>query len=89
MRIAVTRADQEVARLDVLLADRLGEDVDPRVRLIADADLDIGRRTQDQWPTDPDRQVIWLDGQTGEVVAVSVAAAGTVITPAGSPSVGA
>lgn len=42
-RISVTPADQELARLDITLAERLGEDVDPRVRRIAEADLTLTR----------------------------------------------
>lgn len=47
MKIAVTRADQDVARLDVALAERLGERVDPAIKMIADMDrstLDVGQR---------------------------------------------
>lgn len=73
MRIAVTPADQVLARLDVDLAARLGEDVDPRVEMIARADLSRfnGHLGQgDSTPTLPPA-VVWLDDQTGEVVAVS------------------
>jgi len=38
MRTVITRADQNIARLDVKLAERLGEPVDPRVRAIAEMD---------------------------------------------------
>lgn len=38
MSTTITRADQDLARLDVKLAERLGEPVDPRVKAIADMD---------------------------------------------------
>lgn len=38
MKTAITRADQDIARLDVKLAERLGEPVDPRVKAIAELD---------------------------------------------------
>ena len=37
-KIVIRRADQDVARLDVKLAQRLGEPVEPRVQKIADMD---------------------------------------------------
>lgn len=38
MKTVITRADQDIARLDVELAERLGEPVDPRVKAIAEMD---------------------------------------------------
>ncbi|WP_299449056.1 hypothetical protein [uncultured Serinicoccus sp.] len=52
--IVITRADQDVARLDVKLAQRLGEPVDPRVQKIADMDratLPDTRRPTQEGPT--------------------------------------
>lgn len=72
MRIAVTPADREVARLDVALAERLGEDVDPTVRLIAEMDLPASGRSSAR-PDLLGPRAVWLDDRTGEVVAVSVA----------------
>lgn len=74
MKIAVTPADQELARLDVLLAERLGEDVDPRVKLIADADLSVAAPVgDDSLPDAPGPRAVYLNDKTGEIVAVAVA----------------
>lgn len=74
MRIAVTPADQELARLDVALAERLGEEVDPRVKIIADADLSpvhAESTTVDRLPDDaPSTDALFIDDSTGEPVAV-------------------
>lgn len=70
MKIGVSPADQVLAQLDVELAERLGESVDPGIKMIADADLSAftgypgwsiasgGRR----------QPVVWLDMEPGKVV---------------------
>lgn len=72
MKIAVTPADQAVARLDVLLAQQLGEDVDPRVKFIAEADFAVPEHDDERLPDAPSSNVVYLDDTTGEVVAVGV-----------------
>lgn len=41
MRNRLTPADRALARLDVVLAERLGEEVDPRVRALAEAEFSL------------------------------------------------
>ena len=68
MKIAVTPADQAVARLDIKLAEQLGEEVDPKVRLIAEADLSIA--SEEHLPEEVVSNSVFLDDETGEPVAV-------------------
>ncbi len=70
MRIGVSPADQVLARLDVELAERLGESVDPGIKMIADVDLS-GFTGYPGWSVASGgrrRTVVWLDMETGEVV---------------------
>lgn len=70
-RIAVTPADQQLARLDVLLAERLGEEVDPRVAKIARADLSLVKTLPDGGVPGALRpHGVWLDDESGEVYAL-------------------
>lgn len=71
MRIAVTTADQAVARLNVSLAEELGEKVDPRVKVIAEADL-TRRHSDTDLPPPASAGTVWIDDQTGEVVAAEM-----------------
>ncbi|MGB3827363.1 MAG: hypothetical protein WA962_01180 [Ornithinimicrobium sp.] len=72
MKIGITPADQQLAQIDVALAKRLGEAVDPRVELIARADSSRVNRhfatSTDSGSSSPVR--VWLDEQTGDVVGV-------------------
>lgn len=68
MRIAVTHADQELARLDVKLAERLGEEVDPKIKQIADADLSVA--DEDELPSDVVPGSVFIDDETGGPFAV-------------------
>lgn len=79
MRIGVSPADQVLARLDIDLAKRLGESVDPRVEMIARADLSsYDRHVARATPTGAThRPVVWLDTETGEVVDPSEDGQGT------------
>ncbi|MBA2695484.1 MAG: hypothetical protein H0U62_06475 [Actinobacteria bacterium] len=68
-----------LARLDIDLAKRLGESVDPRVEMIARADLSsYDRHVARATPTGAThRPVVWLDTETGEVVDPSEDGQGT------------
>lgn len=70
MKIGVSPADQVLARLDVALAERLGESVDPGVKMIADADLSAfdGYPGRSVASGGTRRPVVWLDMETGKVV---------------------
>lgn len=70
MRIGVSPADQVLAQLDIALAKRLGESVDPRIELIAHADLSSygSQVARASAASSSRRPVVWLDTETGKVV---------------------
>lgn len=71
--VAVTPADQLLARLGVDLAEYIGDDVDPRMRRLAQADFTPPARSVDQIPGTHGPTTVWLDNETGDPVAYSPA----------------
>lgn len=69
--LAVTPADQLLARLGVELAEHIGEDVDPRMLRLAQADLTPPHQSPDQIPDTHGPTTVWLDDETGKPVAYS------------------